>query len=187
MLNKSLDIESILCFINFINLVLSTANIYCLLWLVTYHCQSQSSHPFKECFVPLSHRCRISQSTPLEARNVSFPSPTDVGSHNPPPWRPASSLTYYLLSGSDTICNSPNPPASSLTYYLLSGSDTICNSPNPPPVDIVRFGSLRISVNLIILKRVCWGGFPHRYKECFVPFSPKLLGNNNIWGFYRRG
>ena len=40
-------------------------------------------------------------------RNASFPSPTNVGSHNPPPWRPTSSLTHRLV-WLYTICNSPN-------------------------------------------------------------------------------
>ena len=70
-------------------------------------------HPYKECFVPFSNQCRISQSTPLRGlwafpfglplkvfktrllgrgfrtliKTVSFPSPIDVGSHNPPPFR----------------------------------------------------------------------------------------------------
>ena len=36
-------------------------------------------------------------------RNVPFPSPTDVGFHNPPPWEPASSLAHCSVSGFDTI------------------------------------------------------------------------------------
>ena len=59
-------------------------------------------------------------------RNVSFPSPTDVESHNPLPWRPVSSL----------------------------GFDTICNH-SSSPLDIVRFSPLHIIVNLTILKSVC--------------------------------
>ena len=69
-------------------------------------------HPYKECFVPLSNRCGISQST--------------------------------LLRG----------PASSLAHRPVFGSDTICNSPSIPQTDIVRFGPLRIAVNLMILQHV---------------------------------
>ena len=44
-------------------------------------------------------------------RKVSFLSPLNVGSHNPPPLGgPTSSLVHRPVSGSDTICNSPNPP-----------------------------------------------------------------------------
>ena len=57
-------------------------------------------------------------------RNVSFPPPTDVGSNNPHPWGPASTLAHRLLSDSDIICNGQSSPL----------------------VDIVRFGPLRFAV-----------------------------------------
>ena len=87
-------------------------------------------------------------------KNVSFSSPTDVGSHNPPPsklndfagirsflqsmWDPQSTplrdptslLAHHLMSGS----------ASSLAYQLEIGSDTIGNSSSPPLTNIVLFG-----------------------------------------------
>ena len=39
----------------------------------------------------------------------SFSSPTNVGSHNPPPLGPMSSLAHPPVFGSNTICNGPNP------------------------------------------------------------------------------
>ena len=65
--------------------------------------------------------------------NVSFLSPTYVGSHNPPPL---------------------GAPTSSLAHRPVSGSDTICNSSSSPLVDIVLFSLLSIVVNLTVLKRV---------------------------------
>ena len=50
----------------------------------------------------------------------SFPSSTDVRSHNPPPWGPTSSLAYRPMSGSDTICNSPSPPIANIVIFGLS-------------------------------------------------------------------
>ena len=94
-------------------------------------------HFSKECFVPHSNQYRISQSAHKGfhtlIKNASFLSPTDVRSHNSPPWR----LSF------------------SLAHCLVSGFDTICNSPSPSIVDIVRFGPLRIAVNLTVLKRDC--------------------------------
>ena len=100
----------------------STANKYCSLWLVTYRHQPHGSKTYLlgRCFHTL-------------IRNVSFPSPTDVGSHNPPP-----------LGGL----------ASSLTHRPVSGFNTICNSPNPPLANVVRFDPLRIAVSLTVLKRI---------------------------------
>ena len=65
-------------------------------------------------------------------RNVSFPSLTDVRSHNPPPWGPASLLARHSVTVSDIICKSPS--------LLLE--------------DIVHFGSLRIAISLTVVKRV---------------------------------
>ena len=53
--------------------------------------------PYKECFVPLSKRCGISQSTPFGG--------------------PASSLTHHSMSSSDTICNSPSPPLADIVLF----------------------------------------------------------------------
>ena len=44
-----------------------------------------------KCFVSLSNRCEISQSTPIMAQRPrwhSFLTPIDVGSHSPPPSEP---------------------------------------------------------------------------------------------------
>ena len=65
-------------------------------------------------------------------KNVLFPSPTNVGSHNPPSLGPAFSLAHCSESGSNTICNRPSPPIE----------------------DIVRFGPLHIIVSLTIFKCV---------------------------------
>ena len=59
-------------------------------------------HPYKECFVPLSNRCGISQTTTLEG--------------------PVSSLAHRLVSGSDTICNNPNLPLVDIILFELSFS-----------------------------------------------------------------
>ena len=52
--------------------------------------RKRCSHPYKECFVPLSNRCGISQFTFFGGL--------------------AFSLAHRSISGFDTICNSPNPP-----------------------------------------------------------------------------
>ena len=81
----------------------SSLTIYCPLWPITYR---RKPYSFKTCLLGRSFHTLL--------RNVSFPSPTDVGSHNPPPWGPASSLTHCPLFASNTICNTSN---SSLTIY----------------------------------------------------------------------
>ena len=48
-----------------------------------------------------------------------------------------------------------------LLDIVLINSNFNCNSPSSPLADIVRFDSLRIDVNLTILKHI---GFPHPYK-----------------------
>ena len=72
-----------------------------------YHCQP---HGFKM-------RLRGRDFHPL-IRNVLFPSPTDVGSHNLPSWGPK--LTQCPMSGSDTICNNPRPPLAELSSLGFS-------------------------------------------------------------------
>ena len=56
----------------------SSTSKYCPLWPVTYHCQP---HGFKTRLLRKGFHTHI--------RNVSFPFPTDVGSHNPPPLGPS--------------------------------------------------------------------------------------------------
>ena len=59
-------------------------------------------HPYKECFVSLSNRCGISQSTPLRG--------------------PTSSLAHRSVSSSNTICNSLSPPLADIVLFGLSVS-----------------------------------------------------------------
>ena len=92
----------------------------CLLWLVTYR---RYFHGFKMCLERGFHTL---------LRNVSFPSPTGVRSHNPPPWNPASSLAHRIVSDSNIIWNSSNPSLA----------------------DIVWFVSLRIVISLTVLEPV---------------------------------
>ena len=54
--------------------------------------------PYKECFVPLSNQCGISQSTPLGAQRPCW--------HRP-------------MSGSNTICNSPSTPIADIVRFGL--------------------------------------------------------------------
>ena len=98
-----------------------TASKYCLLWPVIY---CRQPHGFKTCLLGRGFHTLI--------RNVSFPSPTDLGSHNLP------SLGSTVLNGTLPVC----------------GSNTNCNSLSSPLADIVRFGLLRIAVSLTVLKRV---------------------------------
>ena len=90
-----------------------------------------------ECFVPLSNRCGISQSTPLESATFS------------------------------------------LAHRLMFGFDTICNSSSPPLAYIVRFGPLRITVNLTILNASIKERFLRPYKKCFVLFSNRCGISHN--------
>ena len=53
--------------------------------------------PYKECFIFLSNRCGISQSTPFRD--------------------PTSSLIYRSVSGSDTICNNPSLPLADIVHF----------------------------------------------------------------------
>ena len=120
-------------------------------------------------------------------KNASFPSPTDVGSHNPSPFRAQhprwhSSLLQSMWdppihppSGPSVLAGTPphvHPPSGLsllVTHSPMSGSDTICNGPSPPLADIVLF---RLSLsgfpqgfqNASTRER-----FPHPYKESSSP------------------
>ena len=50
---------------------------------------------------------------------LSFLSPTDLGSHNPPSLGPTSSLAHHPVSGSNTICNSLSlsPPLADIVHF----------------------------------------------------------------------
>ena len=50
------------------------------------------------------------------------------------------------------FCSSLQPTLVTLAHHLVFGSDTICSNPSPRLADIVRFGPLRIVVNLTVLK-----------------------------------
>ena len=109
-------------------------------------------------------------------KNVSFSSPTDVGSHNPPRFAAQRSRWHSFLSPIDVGPLDPPPlgpcvlPRTPPGVHLHSGLsllastspgadfDTICNSPSPPLADIVLFG-------LSLL------GFPTRFKT-------RLLGRD---------
>ena len=120
-------------------------------------------HPCKECFVPLSNLCRISQSTPFGAQHPrwhSFPFPINAGSHNPPPpplQDPASSLALVPLFNRCRISQfTPlQGPASKLAHHPVSGSYTICNGSSSPLADIVFFGFSLSGFPSWFLKRVC--------------------------------
>ena len=78
------------------------------LWAFMYCCQL---HGFKMRLLGKGFHTLI--------RNALFPSPTDVRSRNPsPPRGLASSLAHRPMSGSDTICNSPNPPLADIVRPL---------------------------------------------------------------------
>ena len=75
----------------------------------------------------------------------SFPSPINVGSHNPPPplRGPTSLLALIPLSNRCGISQSTPPPFGAQrprwhTVWCFD-SDTICSSPSPPLADIILF------------------------------------------------
>ena len=84
--------------------------------------------------------------------NVSFSSPTDVGSHNSPPFGAQRPRWHSFPSPIDV--GPPNSPPLGLSvlagtspfeaqpsrWHLVFDSDTICNRPSPPLSDIVLFG-----------------------------------------------
>ncbi|PON54569.1 hypothetical protein PanWU01x14_194380 [Parasponia andersonii] len=68
--------------------------------------------PYKECFVPLSSRCGISQSPPLKGS--------------------ASPLTIDSGTGSDTICNSPRTPLADIVRFATWAKPAhFCHDPKP--------------------------------------------------------
>ena len=106
-------------------------------WLVMYRCQTRGNYTL--------------------IRNVLFLSPTDMRSHNPPPWR---------------------------SSVLVSGSDTIFNRSNPPVADIVCFDMLRIAVSLTIFKTRLLGRGNHTLIRNVSFPSPTDVGSHNPppWG-----
>ena len=111
--------------------------------------------------------------TPI--KNVSFSSPTEVGSHNPLPSGPSVLVgTHYLLqsmwdlpihlpSRPSVLAGTPphvHPPSG---FSLLAGTllhvDIICNSPSPPLAYIVLFGFSLLVFSQIFRTRLLVGGF----------------------------
>ena len=104
-------------------------------------------HPLLEPNVLVGTPLRVH---PLQAQPLSFSSPTDVGSHNPPPLEPnvLASTRSLLQSMWDSPIHPPSGPnvlagtplcvhsfpgsASLLAHLPISGSDTICNNPSSP-------------------------------------------------------
>ena len=91
-------------------------------------------HPYKECFVPLSNRCGISQSTPHRGPMstltlISLSNQCGI-SKSTPLQGSTSSLALIPLSNRCGISQSTplQGSASSLAHRPLSGSDTICNN-----------------------------------------------------------
>ena len=77
-------------------------------------------------------------------KNVSFTSPIDVGSHNPPPLRGTTSLLTHC-----PVSTPLQGSVSSLAHYPMSGSDTICNSPLQSMWDLTIHPPLEA-------QRPCW-------------------------------
>ena len=83
-------------------------------------------------------------------KNASFPTPIDVGSHNPSPLGPVFSLAHCLVStpfrcSASSLAHRPMSiplqcSTSSLAHCPMFSSNTICNSPSPLLADIVLFG-----------------------------------------------
>ena len=93
---------------------------------------------YKKCFVLLSHRCGITQSTPRG---------------------PASLLAHRLES------TAFETQSSRWHIHSVSSSKTICNSPNPPLADIILFG---LSVSSLPSKFLGRGFHTLIKKEWFV-------------------
>ena len=89
-------------------------------------------------------------------KNVSFSSPTNIRSHNPPHfgahvlagtrslfqfmWEPSIPTPFGVQLLADTLPVTPlRGSASSLAHRPVSDSDTICNSLSTPLADIVLF------------------------------------------------
>ena len=123
----------------------------------------------------LSLQFQLSRSLKMTLiKGVSFSSPTDVESHNPPPlWGQSPRLHLFpspidvgpsqstLLRGPASLLahrlvfNLLRGSASSLAHCPVSGSDTICNSSSPLLVYIVLFGLSLLDFPSRFLKRVC--------------------------------
>ena len=109
-------------------------------------------HPYKKCFVLLPNKCGISQSTPLQGPASSLalvPFSNRCRTPQSTPFRsPASLLVHRLVS------TSLRGLASSLAHHPMSGSGTICYSPNSLLADIVLFELSLSGLPSRLLKRV---------------------------------
>ena len=77
------------------------------------HLLGRDFHSYKECFVPLSNRRRISQSTPLQGLTSSLaliPLSNRCRFSQSILFRGPTSLLAHRLVCSNIICNSPSPP-----------------------------------------------------------------------------
>lgn len=114
--------------------------------------------------------CLLGRGFHIPIKNASFSSPTDVGSHNPPPWGPASLLAHRSVSGSDAICNSLSSPLAGIIY----------------------FGPLRIAVSLTVLKCVCERCFHITLRNVSFSFSTDVRSHSpwellkNLWEYLNR-
>ena len=79
--------------------------------------------------------CLLGRDFHTLIRNVSFPSSTDVGSHNPPhhAWGRSVLASIRPVSGSDTICNSPSPLIEDIVLFRLSLQGRCVNGDSEPP------------------------------------------------------
>ena len=90
----------------------------------------------------------------------SFLPPIDVGPPpNPPPF---GALAHRLVS------TPLRGTTRRLAHRSVSGSDNICNDPDPPLVDIVLFGLSLSNFPSRLWNASTRGRFPHSYKWWFV-------------------
>ena len=135
-------------------------------------------------------------------------SPTNVGSHNPPPfggqrprWHsffsaidvgppPKSTPLWSLVSLlAHRLVSTPlRGTASLLAHRPVSGSDTICNGPSPPLTNIVLFGLSLSGFSSRLYNTSARERFPHPYKGCFVLLpnqcgivSPTIVGSHTSY------
>ena len=116
----------------------STASRYCPLLGFPFPASLQG---FKTCLLRRCFHTLI--------KRASFPFPTDVGSHNPPPFK-AQHPCWHTAQ-----CPPPSGLSVPLVHCPMSGSNTNFNNPSPPLVDIVLFEFSLSAFPSKFLKRVC--------------------------------
>ena len=126
-------------------------------------------------FVLLPNQCGTSQSTLIRGQRPRCPSflpPIDVGlPPNPPPLGP------NVLTGTPPRVNPLRGTARRLAHRPMSGSNTICNDPNPPLANIVLFGLSLSGFPSRLENASIRGRFSHSYKWWFV-FLPNQRGTS---------